>query len=488
MGFTRKRRSRNGKIRYQALYEDACGVRQTAGTYATLKEADKAWQRAESRTAEGKRGDPRRAKQRFRVYVEATWLPNHRIEESTRQDYVYAINAHIMPFFGEMRLKDISSETVRNWITHLKERGVPAHRIRYCKTSILNAIFTTAVNDGILEYHPSRGVETDPVPEKPRKTITPEQFNLIYQALPDADAQLLIETDIESGLRWGELTELRVKDLDIPTRILTVSRAVVQLVRKHHPEGKRFLIKEYPKGKRWRRIKLSAQIVAKLKAHIEAEGLQPGDLLFARHRPTPPPALQIVTPENLTFEAANGRTYTHGTITAYNLGKCKCDRCRGAYATYRAKRRAKGKDNPRKPRTIDDDPHISASWFRKHCWYPARDAADLDWSPRIHDLRHAHASWLLAGGADLQVVKERLGHRKISTTERYLHTLPNADETALDALDKIRAPQAAPQGDQPNAAELERELAEAQARIAELQTVITDQLIAQTTKSALRPA
>ena len=38
----------------------------------------------------------------------------------------------------------------------------------------------------------------------------------------------------------------------------------------------------------------------------------------------------------------------------------------------------------------------------------------------------------------LQVVKERLGHASISTTERYLHTLPNADETALDALAVMR--------------------------------------------------
>ncbi|WP_245681845.1 tyrosine-type recombinase/integrase [Actinomadura kijaniata] len=56
----------------------------------------------------------------------------------------------------------------------------------------------------------------------------------------------------------------------------------------------------------------------------------------------------------------------------------------------------------------------------------------------MRDLRHAHASWLLHGGAGLQVVKERLGHPSIATTERYLHTLPNTDETALDALAKTR--------------------------------------------------
>jgi hypothetical protein len=43
-----------------------------------------------------------------------------------------------------------------------------------------------------------------------------------------------------------------------------------------------------------------------------------------------------------------------------------------------------------------------------------------------------------AGGADLQIVKERLGHAKISTTEGYLHTLPDADDTALAALGKVR--------------------------------------------------
>ena len=59
--------------------------------------------------------------------------------------------------------------------------------------------------------------------------------------------------------------------------------------------------------------------------------------------------------------------------------------------------------------------------------------AGLTINVRIHDLRHAHASWLLVGGADLQVVKQRLGHGSLRTTEKYLYTLPDADETALDA-------------------------------------------------------
>jgi site-specific recombinase XerD len=71
-------------------------------------------------------------------------------------------------------------------------------------------------------------------------------------------------------------------------------------------------------------------------------------------------------------------------------------------------------------------------------WKPAVDAAGLGFYVRMHDLRHAHASWLLAGGADLGSVMERLGHRQITTTQNYLHALPDSDRTALDAFTRIR--------------------------------------------------
>ena len=139
----------------------------------------------------------------------------------------------------------------------------------------------------------------------------------------------------------------------------------------------------------------------------------------------------------MTEPNEKGRRYQHGTLTAYNAAKCRCQYCRDSYAEYRARRRAGGKDNPSTPKARDTDGHIPDDWFRNQVWYPAREAAGLN-KVRIHDLRHAHASWLLAGGADLQVVKERLGHASIATTEKYLHSLPTADETALDALSRIR--------------------------------------------------
>ena len=81
---------------------------------------------------------------------------------------------------------------------------------------------------------------------------------------------------------------------------------------------------------------------------------------------------------------------------------------------------------------------LSRNTFRTRVWLPALERAGIDFQVRVHDLRHTHASWLLAGGADLKSVMDRLGHAQIQTTQKYLHTLPEADDKALAAFTRVR--------------------------------------------------
>jgi len=440
VAYAKKRIGKDGKPRYTGCYVDLRGRERSAGTFSEKRRAERAAQEAEIRQREGRVGDPKRGRQRFRVYVLDTWLPNHVMEAKTRETYRYNLHAHVLPWFGAARIAEIMPGDVREWVTDQVSRGISPQTIDKNMT-ILSAVFTTALNDQITFLHPCKGVKIPEIPKKPLKIITPEQFDAIYQNVNLVSLQLLVELDIESGMRWGEITELRPRDVDLACRIVTISRAVVEVTPEDHPTGGRFLIKEYPKNGKFRRFKISRQMADKLRIYIEAAGIGPDDLLFPMPEQQPPAQAVHQELENLGLTEPNDkrRQYQHGTITAYSMAPCRCQHCKRAYAVYRATRRAAGKDNPRRPRRIrDTDGHIPGDWFRRKIWHPAVAAAGIESGVGVHHLRHAHASWLLAGGADLQIVKERLGHGSIATTQRYLHTLPTADETALDAFERIR--------------------------------------------------
>ena len=60
-------------------------------------------------------------------------------------------------------------------------------------------------------------------------------------------------------------------------------------------------------------------------------------------------------------------------------------------------------------------------------WRKWLAAADLGKRPRLHDLRHTHASWLIAQGVPLTTVQHRLGHASIKiTADTYTHMMPEA--------------------------------------------------------------
>jgi integrase len=86
-----------------------------------------------------------------------------------------------------------------------------------------------------------------------------------------------------------------------------------------------------------------------------------------------------------------------------------------------------------------DGRHISSDSFRKLVWRPAVKRAGLPTSLTPRDLRRCSATWMKEGGADTEVIRERLGHSSISVTDRYLAQPKDVGDAALLALGDIPA-------------------------------------------------
>ena len=58
--------------------------------------------------------------------------------------------------------------------------------------------------------------------------------------------------------------------------------------------------------------------------------------------------------------------------------------------------------------------------------------------PRLHDLRHYHATVMLQSGASLLLVSRHLGHASVATTgDVYGHLMPGAQKEAANTFAKI---------------------------------------------------
>ena len=67
-------------------------------------------------------------------------------------------------------------------------------------------------------------------------------------------------------------------------------------------------------------------------------------------------------------------------------------------------------------------------------WKKTREAAGIVADARLHDLRHAHASHAVMNGESLHVAGRLLGHRRASTTNRYVHL---DDATLSEAAERV---------------------------------------------------
>jgi integrase len=219
--------------RYRAMYYGPDRRRYTAPSTFTSKREAKSWLSLRQSEIIRKAWEPPEASARaattFADYAEQ-WMTQRELKARTREHYRVLLDAYLLPEFGSAALSAITADVVRSWYAHALA-GKPTRRA-HCY-SLLRTILRTAAHDGKIAANPCliKGAGTT----KRAKVIRPattEELAKITAEMPE-HYQAMIPLASWCGLRFGELTELRRKDLvldpDKQRGAVRVERAVVHV-------------------------------------------------------------------------------------------------------------------------------------------------------------------------------------------------------------------------------------------------------------------
>ncbi|MGH3843768.1 MAG: tyrosine-type recombinase/integrase [Pseudonocardiaceae bacterium] len=316
--------------RYQIRYPGPDGrLRTGPETYERKGDADKALVLIEAQLSSGEWTDPERGKVKLGAYA-AKWIterPGLRIR--TMDLYRWLLRKHIEPYLGGIPIARMSPQMVREWRATLLDGGVSVS-VTAKAYRLLRAIMMTVVEeDKILPRNPCqiRKAGTEDAAERPVLTVAqvfalaeqvgrrpvgniravPGGYRLrfrrdgemrtapeVYATRTEAERALwtmasdgradctqdrrfyaLVLLATFSSLRWGEVTALQRRDLDLNARAVRIRAAYIE-----RSTGEMLL--GPPKSQAGRRIVgVPDAIVPALRAHLAAfVQAEPSALVF----------------------------------------------------------------------------------------------------------------------------------------------------------------------------------------------------------------
>ena len=169
----------------------------------------------------------------FHVFA-SEWLANMRgaISARTAEDYEWALSYHLLPFFADHRLSQITvAEVDRYKREKLRDREQERVKRPLSNDSInktikrLAQVFDVAVEYGYLPSNPASSRRRRLKPDPPRRArLEAEQVAALLQVAGEHRA-LLATAIMAGGLRVSELTALRWRDINLAEHRLTVVRS-----------------------------------------------------------------------------------------------------------------------------------------------------------------------------------------------------------------------------------------------------------------------
>lgn len=232
--FGRIRRERSG--RYSAAYVGPDGVLHRAVVTFETRDAAVAWLALERKlidleswTPVAERLQVKQAQVQTFAEFAAEWLRARRngrgepLKARTVADYQRYLDTDLLPAFGDLPISSLTSARVKAWHEGL-DAGTPTKNAH--SYQLLRAICSTAVDRNVLKANPCQ-IQGAGRTVRARKIRTAElnELRVIVDNMPER-LRLAVLLGAWCALRYGEIAELRRRDVDVRRGIITVARGV----------------------------------------------------------------------------------------------------------------------------------------------------------------------------------------------------------------------------------------------------------------------
>ncbi len=218
------KKEKNGKWSCQFYYQNAQGerIKKHKRGFATKKEAEN-W------ANDYIRQQSNNLDMTFAAFVEIYFNDmENRLRENTIRSKRYIVDLKLLPYFGKMKMAEISAAQVRDWESKMmaKKNGYSQTYLR-TMFSQLSAIFNYACNYYDLASNPAKRAGTMGKDHADEMNFwTRDEFETFLTGVRDKHmSKMAFLTLYWTGLRIGELLALNFNDIDFENKTLSISKS-----------------------------------------------------------------------------------------------------------------------------------------------------------------------------------------------------------------------------------------------------------------------
>jgi integrase len=249
-----------------ARWRDPSG-RQRKKSFARKADAQRWVDQMQAARHRGQYIDPRAATVRIED-IAGTWETGLiHLTESTVFRYRGILRLHVLPRFGSWQLNARRRSDIQAWVSDLVSAGLAPGTVRQSHR-VLSLLVDSAVADGRLAANPAHGVKLPRPRRGEPRFLTADEVTALIEAA--GEHGLSVAVLALCGLRFGELAALRVRDVDLARRRLTIAASVTEV-------GGRAVWSD-PKSHRVRSVPVPPSLTPFLEDRTR--GRAPDDLLF----------------------------------------------------------------------------------------------------------------------------------------------------------------------------------------------------------------